>query len=110
MALIIPLQPVPNQELTTTLGNQQTQLNVYQGRYGLYMDVLLNNELLVGGVLCENLNRIIRNTYFGYSGDFSFLDTQGESDPTYAGFGDGARYQLFYLTESDLLLPGLLVG
>lgn len=108
MALIVPLNPIPNQTLSTTLGVQQTQINLYQKSTGLFMDVLLNNSAVIRGVICQNLNRIIRDAYLGYSGDFVFLDNQGTNDPFYTGLG--SRYQLFYLTAADLAAGLVSVG
>jgi hypothetical protein len=103
--LIIPLIAVPSQKLSVPLANQTCQINVYQKAYGLFMDLYVNNSLIIGGVLCHNLNRIVRSLYLGFIGDFVFYDTQvpvGEegSDPVYTGLG--ARYQLIYLEVSDL--------
>jgi hypothetical protein len=96
----IPLQAVPNQALTVSLSGQACQLNVYQKTYGLFIDVYINNVLIIGGVICENLNRIVRDAYLGFLGDLVFLDTQGTDDPEYSGLAD--RYQLIYLLPSEL--------
>lgn len=90
----------PSQTLNTVVNSQNTTLNIYQKTYGLFMDVYLNNGLVIAGVICEDGVLIVRNTYLGYSGDFAFVDTQGTSDPVYTGLG--ARFQLFYLYPSDL--------
>lgn len=100
---VVPLQPVPNQTLQVQLGGQACVLNVYQLAYGLFMDVRVGNELVVPGVICENLNRIVRSLYLGFAGDFCFFDTQGGAspqDPIYTGLG--GRFQLVYLEENDL--------
>ena len=99
---IIPLQPIPNQTLTVNLDGQICQLNVYQLGASLYIDVLVNNVLIIGGVICENLNRIVRSLYLGFQGDLAFIDGQGSSDPVYTGLG--SRYSLAYV-EADELLP-----
>lgn len=99
----VPLQAIPNQTLNVQLGGQACILNVYQLAFGLFMDLYVGNSLIVTGVICENLNRIVRSLYLGFSGDLCFFDTQGGSDPQdpiYTGLG--ARYQLVYLTPSDL--------
>lgn len=96
----ITLQAVPSQTLTESLSNQACQLNIYQRASGLYMDVLVNNSPIINGVICQNINRIVRDLYLGFQGDFVFVDTQGDSDPYYTGLGD--RYQLNYLEPSDL--------
>jgi hypothetical protein len=97
---IVPIQAIPNQTLQAQLANQPCTLNIYQTAYGLFMDVLVNNEPIIFGVIAENLNRIVRSVYLGFIGDFVFFDTQGQTDPVYTGLG--SRYLLIYLAESDL--------
>lgn len=97
---IIPVQAVGNQTLTVLLSNQSTRLNIYQTLYGLFMDVFVNDEPIVQSVQCENLNRIVRDLYLGFAGDFLWDDLQGTSDPSYSGLG--SRFVLTYLAPSDL--------
>lgn len=101
--LIVPLQPVPNQIVTATLGNQVTTLHVYQLSTGLFIDVFVNNVQIIAGVICQNLNRIIRSIYLGFIGDLAFIDNMGDEDPIYTGLG--ARFSLAYIEAADLL-PG----
>ncbi|WP_454813763.1 phage baseplate plug family protein [Labrys neptuniae] len=96
---IVPLQSVPNQAISILLGGQNCQINVYTKAGGLYLDLYVDNVLIVGGVACQNLNRIVRSTYLGFVGDLGFIDNQGTSDPSYDGLG--ARYSLAYLEPSD---------
>lgn len=98
--LQIPLQAIPNQSISATLANQNCRINIYQRTTGLFCDLYVDNALIIGGVICQNLNRIVRDIYFGFVGDFGFCDTQGESDPEYSGLG--SRYLLIYLEASDL--------
>lgn len=110
MANLIPMQAIPAQNILTTLDNGQlVLLKVYTLRYGMFIDVTINGVLEIGAVICENLNRIIRNQYLndavGFDGDFVFYDTQGSTDPVYTGLG--TRYQLLYLTADDLAAAGL---
>lgn len=102
---IVPLQPVPNQTLQIVLANQSCQINVYQAPAGIFMDVLVNDEAIISGVICQNLNRIVRSLYLGFSGDFVFQDLQpdpvlGPQDPFSSGLG--SRFQLVYLAAADL--------
>lgn len=97
--LIVPVQPVPSQIIQVLLGGQQCTLAVYQKRTGMYMNVSVG-ALIIGGVICENANRIVRSVYLGFIGDFVFLDTQGNNDPVYTGLG--SRWVLVYLEASDL--------
>lgn len=97
---IVPLKPLPNQTVQVQLAEQACSLHVYQLTYGLFIDVYVNDALIIGGVICENLNRIVRSLYLGFVGDFIFGDTQGNSDPVYTGLG--SRFMLAYLEEADL--------
>lgn len=100
MSQIVPLEAVPNQTFAVALAGQSVQLNVYQKGDFLYMDVFLNGAAVIRGVICENLNRIIRNRYLGFLGDFMFQDQRGSNDPAYTGLND--RYLLFYVLDAEL--------
>lgn len=103
--LIIPVQPVPNQTLNVQLSGQPTTLNIYDNGYGIFMDVLVNDALIIGGVICLNATRIVRTLYLGFIGDLVFFDNQpsatnGPANPQYTGLG--TRWPLYYLTPTDL--------
>ena len=101
---IVPTQAMPSQSLSITLANQSVNLNIYTkgiNNPALYMDVYLAGALLLAGVACRNATAIIRDDYFGFIGDFAFYDTQGLTDPQYAGLG--TRYFLAYLSPGDVL-------
>lgn len=98
--LIIPTQPVPNQTFTAILGTQSARINVRQSAWGMFLDLYVNDVLVIGGVICEDRNRIVRGPYLGFDGDLAFFDTQGTADPYYTGLG--SRWQLLYLALADL--------
>lgn len=98
---IIPVQAVPNQTFSILLANQSCQITLTTRFFGLYFDLAVSNVLVRAGVVCQNLNPIIRYPYLGFIGDFWFMDTQGEEDPTYVGLGN--RFLLQYLEQSDLV-------
>lgn len=98
--LVIPLTAVPNQVEVVPLDGNSVQLAVNQRSNGLYIDVFMNGLPIVLGVICENLNRIIRGRYLGFPGELFFDDTQGTDDPDYTGLG--ARFQLFYIEASEI--------
>lgn len=100
--LVVPLQAVPSQIVGVSLANQACTFNVYAKSAGLYIDVLVNNALIIGGVICQDLNRIVRDVYLGFIGDLIFFDTQGASDPTYSGLG--GRFVLLYLDPSEVAI------
>jgi hypothetical protein len=94
MSVIIPLSDEPTQQVTTTVGNQQVQLNIYMRDTALYCDVSVAHVTIVAGVVCNNLTKIVRDSYLGFTGELYFYDTQGLNDPTYPGIG--SRYVLVY--------------
>ena len=98
--LIIPVAAVPNQIEAVPLEGQSYILVLNQRSTGLFMDVFMNGEAIILGVLCENRNLIIRNRYLGATGDFYFVDTQGEEDPDYTGLN--SRFLLMYAENADL--------
>jgi hypothetical protein len=116
-SLIVPLAAVPAQTLRIDLGTPPqpitinlyakeievpvlapsqiaTEPPVYEPITPLFIDIYLNDALVIGGVICENNNLIIKNNYFGVIGDFSFWDSQGSDDPQYTGLG--SRWYLCY--------------
>lgn len=97
---VIPTQPLPNQSFQVQLATQACTIAIYQETYGLFLDLYIGANLVIGGVICENLNRIVRSLYLGFIGDLVFNDTQGLTDPVYTGLG--SRYQLIYLEAQDL--------
>ena len=98
--LLIPIQALPNQSFQVQLASQPCSINLYQTSYGLFFDLFIGSTQIIAGVLCENLNRLVRSLYLGFVGDFIFNDLQGISDPVYTGLG--SRFQLIYLEASDL--------
>lgn len=99
---IIPLAAVPNQSIDNILDGQSCTIVISTKAEGaLYCDLYIDNELIIGGVICENRNRIVRNAYLGFVGDLAFVDLQGSENPVYAGLG--TRYFLVYLEFADLV-------
>jgi len=103
MALFVPLVAIPNQFLTVALGGQVVQLRVYQRTTGLFIDVSVSNVRIIGGVLCLDRNRIVRDAYLGFQGDFAFVDQQGTQQPDYTGLG--SRYLLVWYAPGELPPP-----
>lgn len=103
--MIVPLQPLPAQVLYTMLNNQLTKLRVYQKPTAIFMDVYVNDALIIGGVICQDRNRIVRSKYLGYVGDLEFFDTRGNSDPEWEGLG--SRFVLGYFDEGEADAAGI---
>ncbi len=94
MRSIVPIQPLPNQTFQVQLAGQACTINVYQLAYGLFMGLYVGNRLIVPSAICQNLNRVVRSAYLGFTGDFVFADLQGTDDPIYTGLG--TRFLLIF--------------
>jgi hypothetical protein len=97
---IIPIADIYAQNFSVNLNGQACKINIYQKSTGLFIDLLVNDVLIIGGVICQNMNRIVRDGYLGFIGDLVFYDTQGKEDPVSPGLG--SRYHLYYLESTDL--------
>jgi hypothetical protein len=91
----IPLQAIPAQTVTVTLGAQPCTISVAQKSTGLFLSLSVRNATVISGVLCLNQTKIVRDAYLGFSGDLAFYDTTGSSAPDYTGLG--ARFILVYI-------------
>lgn len=100
MVSIIPLQPIPSQVIVSLLASQSCKIAVYQKNTGMFVDIYVNDALVIGGVIAEDRNRIVRSLYLGFNGDLAFIDIQGTADPEYTGLG--TRYVLAYLSADEL--------
>jgi hypothetical protein len=103
--LIVPLRPLPRQTTQCQLGGQPVVISVYQFQVGLFVDISVGAVPVVGGVIAQSRNRLVRYAYYGFVGDLIFIDTQGDDDPVYTGLG--TRWQLTYLEAADLATAGL---
>lgn len=102
--VVIPTLSVPYQIINVILGQQAAVVTLRQLATGLYMDLELGVREIVGLVVCENLNRIVRNRYLGFDGDLFFLDNTGlGADPDFTGLG--SRFSLMYASEDELVEP-----
>lgn len=90
----IPIIAVAAQKFTIQLNGQSCAISLSQKSNGLYFDMTVNNNSCVNSVICLNLVGLIREAYYGFSGQLAFFDTQGTDDPYYTGLG--SRYQLIY--------------
>lgn len=97
--VIVPLQSIPSQTVTITLGGQPCQVDVRQKRTGVFLDLYVGGALVIAGVLCQDRNPLVRSVYLGFVGDLMFVDTLGTDDPTYDGIG--SRWVLAYVTAAD---------
>lgn len=92
--IVIPVQAVPNQAFSCVLDDARAQVNLTTTDYGLFADVVYDGSPVASGRLCEDRTDLNPDRYRGLPQFLGFVDTQGGSDPVYAGFG--TRYLLIY--------------
>lgn len=92
---IVPLKAVPSQVVRVNLNSQACTIRVYQKSFGLFLDLLVNDVLIIAGRLCLNGVRLVQDDYLGFLGDLAFLDTSGTDDPEASGLG--GRFVLSYI-------------
>jgi hypothetical protein len=97
---LIPISAIPSQTFNVVLASQNCTISIYQKTTGVFCDVVCNGIPICYASICLNNSPIVLNTYNGFIGNLSFVDTIGSNDPVYTGFG--SRYQLLYLQASDL--------
>lgn len=95
----VPLRAEASQKTTISLSGQACQIELRTEIYGLFMDLYVNDDPIILGVICLDRNRIVRDAYLGFEGDFYFRDNKGKSDPVYTGLG--GQYSLIYLEPAE---------
>lgn len=110
---VVPLTAVPSQLVAAVLNGQSVSISVYQLGFPpiaiLYMDLVSNGTKIVTGRQCRSFGGstteaapflLLSGQYWGFEGDFLFIDTEGDEDPQYSGLG--SRWQLLYYSPTDL--------
>lgn len=118
------MQPVPAQTLIVSLGNQPCQIGVTAKNVSVpvlppgsiatnppvldaiqvvFIDLYVNDVLVIGGCLARNGVGVVQNSYLGFVGEITIEDTQpdpiaGPSDPFVSGLG--SRFLLSYWSET----------
>jgi hypothetical protein len=100
----VPLASLPSQVLSIALGGQSCRLKVYARSTGMFIDVYVDDALILGGAPLRNGTLVFRDAYLGFVGDLMVLDTTGTSDPFYSASAPsiGDRFVLIYLEAADL--------
>lgn len=79
MELIIPLEPIPNQTITTTIHSNVYEFQIISRLGKLYMSAWMNGNL-------ELMNRVLLDAR-PVSRNLCMIDTQGNSDPFFEELG-----------------------
>lgn len=103
--LQIDLAAVPSQRLAANLNGQPCAIEIRHNGGPidgtLYLSLWHNDVPIILGRLARVNNlAVLGSRYRPFKGDLMFVDMQGEQDPRYTGLG--TRWQLVYLSESEL--------
>lgn len=104
MLVTIPLQQIPNQQLSVALNGQSVTLNVYTMETGLFADIYLGAVNVFSGCKCNNAVYI--NQYTSAFIGYLFFYTISGDEPSYLTFGTDTflYYSDFDALENDYLL------
>jgi hypothetical protein len=97
--LIIPTQAFPSQTFRVVLDQQGCRIDIGQKSTGMFLNLYVDDALIVGGQICQDRNRLVRGRYLPFRGNLMFIDTQGTDDPYYTGLN--SRWLLVYLEATD---------
>jgi hypothetical protein len=100
---IIPSTDAPAQTINVTLNQQACRIDLYTKSINVpiqvsdtipsdpfptyeninpvFIDLYVNETLVIGGVLCRSGTKIVRDAYLGFIGDLAVLDLEGSDDP-----------------------------
>lgn len=62
-------------------GQISTDPPVYENVNPVFLDLFVDDVLVIGGVECHNESLIVMNEYLGFVGDLAMIDTVGNEDP-----------------------------
>jgi hypothetical protein len=98
MRQTITLKQIPNQTLSTIVGGQVINLNLYTANKILFCDLYLNKVLIQSGIKC-NQGTYINQYASDFVGYLFFWDTL-DLEPSYINFGGTTTLNY---SDTDLL-------
>ncbi len=98
--VIVPINAEANQSFTVQLGGQNCSVNLYQKSTGLFIDLLVDQTVILQTQLCLDRVYLVRYNYLGFIGNLAFMDQEGTDVPYYTGLG--SRFILGYFSPDEL--------
>lgn len=96
---VVNLKAIPNQLVSTVLNGKSVVIEAIQRGDFMAAKVTIDGVLKESGAICANGLDLLQNCASELQGSLSFIDTVGDSDPTYTGLGD--RYQLAFVPTQE---------
>ena len=102
---VIPLFQAPAQTVDVLLDGQHCSIFLYWRQERLYMDMLVDQDLLFQGAICQNRADIVQLRSRDFTGTLHFFDMEGDRPPHWQGLrreGFG-RWALVYVSADEEL-------
>lgn len=93
--MIIPMEPLPNQSFNINLNGQDCRFEFVTRLKNIFMNLSVNNEPILNGIICLNGVNLIPEKYIKFNGSLYFQDLEGSLDPYFWGLG--SRWVLNYV-------------
>jgi hypothetical protein len=97
--LIIPIQPIPNQNIRLTVNEQACEITLRQQNTGIYFSLVSDGVSICNSVLVQNAAPL--NSQFNFNGVFVLFDVDGKGKPDYSKLG--TKWMLYYLEAGELV-------
>ena len=97
----IPLQNIPNQELSIILNNQECNIRLIQRNKKMYLSLWIGDDEVWSGLICHDRLPMAQSRTYSLIGNLVFVDTEGAEDPQYNRLGE--RWRLLYFTSDEIL-------
>jgi restriction endonuclease S subunit len=97
--LIIPIQPIPNQNIRLTVNGQACEINLRQQNTGIYFSLVSDGTSICNSVLCQNAAPL--NSQFSFNGVFVLFDVESNEKPDYSRLG--TKWVLYYLEAGEIV-------
>lgn len=79
--VVTPSQTIPGQNELISMTASSPADPTYENVNPVFLDLYVSDVLVIGGVICHNGVRIVRDAYLGFVGDLAVIDTTGTLDP-----------------------------
>lgn len=106
MIIPIPLQSLPNQQLSTVLDGQECQITLRQIGTRLYGTLAVDGETVYENAICHHAMSIKAYPTSAFKGTLFFLDTYEQEAPQWEGLG--TRWMLYYASEDEQIYQDMM--
>lgn len=95
----VPISPIPFQELSVVLDDQNCVIALRQIAQSIYCDLTVDDTVVFQGRICETESLINQYPSRYFRGQLYFVDTKGSANPQYEGLN--SRWLLVYASDDS---------